>query len=119
MIARLWSARTADPEHADAYQELFPVDALELLGTLPGFRGAYLLRREDEAGTEFVTMTLFDSLDAVRDFAGHSYHRANVSPPAREILDDVDERVRHFTVVATPQQRVRPGHGGPPMLGPR
>jgi heme-degrading monooxygenase HmoA len=102
VIARLWSARTADPAGADAYQTLFPTDALAHLGNVGGFHGAYLLRRDDGTGVEFVTITLFESLDAVRGFAGEDHEAANVSTPARRVLDDIDERARHFTVVLAP-----------------
>jgi hypothetical protein len=65
-------------------------------------RGAYLLRRAHEVGTEFVALTLFDSLDDIRRFAGPAVDAASVSPAARAMLDDADERVRHYTVVSAP-----------------
>lgn len=92
MIARLWSARAHD---ADAYQALFATDVLAHLRAVGGFQGAYLLRRD----MEFTTVTLFESWDAVRAFAGEDYEAANVSAAARQVLDDIDDRVRHFTVV--------------------
>jgi len=99
MIARIWSARTSNADNANTYQNLFPTDALDHLRKLAGFQGAYLLRRDRDTGAEFVAVTLFESLDAVRGFAGDAYEEANVSQPAREVLDDIDERVHHFTVV--------------------
>jgi heme-degrading monooxygenase HmoA len=100
MIVRIWSARTsADP---DAYENEFRTHVLAALSGLDGFRGAYLLRRTYATGTEFVTLTLFDSLDDVRRFAGPDVDAANVSPAARAVLDDVDERVRHYAVVTGP-----------------
>jgi heme-degrading monooxygenase HmoA len=99
MIARIWSARTSDTDNANTYQNLFATDALDHLRKLEGFQGAYLLRRDRNTSTEFVAVTLFESLDAVRGFAGDVYEKANVSQPARKVLDDIDERVRHFTVV--------------------
>ncbi|TWF77174.1 hypothetical protein FHX44_113079 [Pseudonocardia hierapolitana] len=100
MIMRIWSARTSgDPQ---AYEQEFGSHVLDALGGLDGCRGAYLLRRSDETGTEFVTLTLFDSLADVRRFAGPDVDAANVSPAARAVLDDVDERVRHYTVVSAP-----------------
>jgi len=94
---RIWSARTAgDPS---AYEQEFASHVLDALGGLDGFRGAYLLRRSHPAGTEFVTLTLFDSLADVRRFAGPDVDAANVSPAAHAVLDDADERVRHYTVV--------------------
>lgn len=51
---------------------------------------------------ELITVTLFESLDAVRAFAGRDCQRANVSAPTRDILPDIDELVRHYTVVVAP-----------------
>jgi heme-degrading monooxygenase HmoA len=100
MIIRIWSARTsADPA---AYENEFRTHVLDELGRIDGFRGAYLLRRTSATGAEFVTLTLFDSLDDVRRFAGPDLDAAHVSPAARAVLDDVDERVRHYTVLSAP-----------------
>jgi heme-degrading monooxygenase HmoA len=99
VIARLWSARTTN---ADAYQALFRGDIVAHLREIDGFRGGYLLRREFGSGAEFVTVTLFESLAAVRGFAGEDYESAAVSAQARKVLDDIDESVRHFTVVVAP-----------------
>jgi heme-degrading monooxygenase HmoA len=100
MIMRIWSARTSGDPHA--YEQEFTSHVLDALGGLTGFRGAYLLRRSHVTGIEFVTMTLFDSLADVRRFAGTDADAANVSPAARAVLDDVDERVRHYTVLSAP-----------------
>jgi heme-degrading monooxygenase HmoA len=103
MIMRVWSARTFRDPHD--YEREFDSHVLGALGGLDGFRGAYLLRRSHGTGTEFVTLTLFDSLADVRRFAGQDVDAANVSAAARAVLDDVDERVRHFTVVSAPTPR--------------
>lgn len=99
MIGRLWFARTETGSAADAYTEIFRTEVLGELGAVPGFHGAYLLRRTHRAGTELAALTLFDALDAVRGFAGPDADRANVSAPARAVLSDFDATVRHFTVV--------------------
>ncbi len=93
---RIWSARTSGDPHA--YEREFTSHVLGALGGLDGFRGAYLLSRPHPTGTELVTLTLFDSLADVRRFAGRDVDAANVSAAARAVLDDVDERVRHYTV---------------------
>jgi heme-degrading monooxygenase HmoA len=114
MIARIWRAQAASQRDADAYQVLF-AEVAQRLRALPGFRGVHLLRadgaRENgdqhggaagrDDGAEFVTVTLFESLDDVRGFAGEAYQRANVSPAARRVLAHVDEHVRHYAVVLT------------------
>lgn len=100
MIVRVWTARTSgDPR---AYEHEFRGHVLGALGGLAGFRGAYLLRRPTATGTEYVTLTMFDSLADVRRFSGADVDAANVSAAARAVLDDVDERVRHYTAVVTP-----------------
>lgn len=103
MIGRLWFARTETGSAANAYADVFRTEVLGELGALPGFHGAYLLRRTTGAGTgtgtELAALTLFDSLDAVRGFAGPDADRANVSAPARALLSDFDATVRNFSVV--------------------
>lgn len=96
MIGRMWRARAATPSGADSYQELFRTAVLAELGGVAGFRGAYLLRRD----TELVTLTLFDSVEAVRGFSGADGDEAHVSAAARAVLSEVGERVDHFEVVA-------------------
>jgi hypothetical protein len=49
-----------------------------------------------------VTITLWDSLDAVRAFAGDDYEIAVVPPPARQLLSRFDERSRHYEAVIEP-----------------
>jgi heme-degrading monooxygenase HmoA len=103
MLRRTWSARTSGD--AGAYEQEFTSHVLDAPRGLAGFRGAYLLRRPHGTGTEFVTLTMFDTLADVRRFAGPDVDAANVSPAARAVLDDVDERVRHYTVVAAATPR--------------
>ncbi|WP_028926220.1 antibiotic biosynthesis monooxygenase family protein [Pseudonocardia acaciae] len=102
MICRIWSGRAGSHNAADAYEQVFRDEMLSELGGLPGFRGGYLLRRDTDHRTEFVTLTLFDSLDDVRGFAGPDHERANVSTAGRAALDDIDETARHYTVVTAP-----------------
>jgi heme-degrading monooxygenase HmoA len=102
MIARLWHG-WAKPENADGYEELLRSEVLPGIQRLGGHRGAYLLRRERDGRVEFVTMTLFDDLDAVRAFAGEDYEAAVVPPAARALLDEFDERSEHFEVVLRPE----------------
>jgi heme-degrading monooxygenase HmoA len=79
-----------------------PSTARSELAAVEGCRGAYLLRRDHPAGTEFVTLTMFDGMEDVRRFAGADPEKANVSRDAWVALDEVDERVRHYTVVSGP-----------------
>ena len=69
-----------------------------------GYHGAYLLCRELDDEVEFATIMIFDSLDAVRTFAGEDYEAAHVPPRAREVLARFDDRSTHFETLLTPAQ---------------
>ena len=99
MIGRVWRG-WADAEGAAAYEAHFRDEVQGTLAAVPGCRGGYLLRREDVQGVEVVTLTLFDSLDAVRAFAGEGYEKAVVAPGAQAALRDYERTVRHYEVVA-------------------
>jgi len=102
MIGRLWHGWTS-PENADAYEELLRTRVLPRIDRLGGHRGSYLLRRERDGRVEFATLTLWESLDAVRAFAGDEYEVAVVPPEAQALLDDYDRTSAHFEVVVQPR----------------
>src|SRR5512135_3208125 len=83
MIARLWHGWTTR-ENADAYEALLRSEVLPGIHRIPGYHGAYLLRREAAPEVEFATLTLFDSWDAVRAFAGPDREVAVVPPGGPE-----------------------------------
>ena len=103
MISRIWHGWT-DHDNAQAYEELLRTEIFTSIAarSIQGFRGIHLLRREVEVGVEFVTIMWFDSLDAVRDFAGEEYEAAVVPPAARQLLSRFDARSAHYEVVETP-----------------
>ena len=95
MIVRLWRGWTRSVD-ADRYHRHYRDEILPILRRLPGFRGARLLRRTVGDETEFVSLTSFDDLDAIRRFAGHDHETAVVAEGAREVLVRFDDRVRHY-----------------------
>jgi len=101
MIARLWHGWTTRA-NAPAYETLLREEVLPGIHRVAGYHGAYLLRRETGEEVEFVTLTLFDSLGAVRAFAGEDYELAVVPPEARRVLSRFDQRSVHYTVVIEP-----------------
>jgi heme-degrading monooxygenase HmoA len=101
MIARLWHGWTR-PENADRYELLVATQVLPSFEPLKGYKGAYLLREDRESETEFVTLTLFEDVEAVRRFAGEDYQAAVVPTEARQLLARFDERSRHYEIVLTP-----------------
>jgi len=100
-IGRMWRGWTSG-DQAEGYEAVFREVVLPELHGVAGCRGAYLLRRDDADGAEFVTLTLFDSLDAVRAFAGEQYETAVISDEARAVLRDFETTAQHFTVVMAP-----------------
>jgi heme-degrading monooxygenase HmoA len=102
MISRLWHGWTS-VENADAYEELLRTTILPGIHRVAGYRGAYLLRRNVEDGVEFVTITLWESIEAVRAFAGADHQVAVVPPAARELLARFDQTSQHYETVITPE----------------
>ena len=103
MIARIWHGWTTH-ENADTYEELLREEILPGIAAkeIPGYRGAHVLRRDIEEGVEFVTVLWFDSLDAVRRFAGDDHEAAYVPPKARALLSEFDDRSTHYAVLSSP-----------------
>jgi heme-degrading monooxygenase HmoA len=97
VIARLWHGRTTR-ENAGAYQELLGTTILPGIDRVRGFRGAELLRRDVGDEVEFVTITRFASLEAVREFAGDDYEQAVISDEAHRLLSSFDERVAIYEI---------------------
>lgn len=70
---------------------------------IAGYGGAHLLRRENRDEVEFVTVLRFDSMEAVREFAGEEHDLAVVPPKARALLERFDERSAHYDVLLAPE----------------
>ncbi len=101
MIARLWHGWTT-PGNADAYESLLKEEIFVgiLKRQIAGFHGIQLMRRDTGREIEFATIMLFDSLAAVREFAGEDYEAAVVPTSARALLARFDERSQHYEVRA-------------------
>ena len=97
MVVRSWKGR-ARPESADAYQRHVVTSVFLALKQLPGFLGARVLRRALGDRVEFLVLTEWESLDAIRGFAGDPIDRAVVEPAAQAVLSDFDDRVEHYHV---------------------
>jgi antibiotic biosynthesis monooxygenase (ABM) superfamily enzyme len=104
VITRLWRGWTS-PQHADDYQSFLLEDLFPSLGTIPGFLGADVLRRRDGDEVAFVTLARFDSLDAIRAFAGEDYETPVLEPQALALLSRHQDRAEHFETSAFPHHR--------------
>ena len=103
MISRIWHGWTTR-ENADAYEKLLRTEIFSGIAkrSIQGYRGIHLLRRNVDDGVEFVTIMWFDSLDAVRAFAGEDYEAAVVPPKARQLLSRFDLHSAHYEVIKAP-----------------
>jgi hypothetical protein len=97
MILRLWRGWTT-PENADRYAELIRTTIFPgiLARSIAGLEGLELFRRPIEAGVEFMTLTRFESWDAVKAFAGPEWEVSVVPPAARTVLSRFDEKAMHY-----------------------
>lgn len=100
MVVRTWSA-TADTAGAGNYSRYFDGTLLTELRKLPGFHGAYLLRRDlDDDGTvELTAHTFWESPESVRAFAGDDITVSVVEPEAQAMLLSFDRTAAHRSVV--------------------
>ncbi len=108
MITRIWHGWTTAAK-ADAYCHLLlteVVPAIEARG-IAGFLQIDVLRRDDGGEVEFTTVMLFDTIDAVRRFAGDDFAAAHVPAAARSLLARFFARAAHHDVV---DRRRQPDH---------
>jgi heme-degrading monooxygenase HmoA len=99
MIARMWRGWAASAAAADLYEEFLRSSFLPAAYLIPGFRGASVLRRTVGNEVEFTTITRFESVQAIKQFAGEDYEAAHVAARARELLSRSDARCVHSELV--------------------
>lgn len=102
MVARIWRGAVR-AEDADEYAEYMRGTGLAGYRSTPGNRGAWMLRRDLGDRTEFVMFTLWDSLDAVKAFAGEDYERAVFYPEDERFLIERDLTSTHYDVSDAPK----------------
>ena len=98
MIARTWAGATRAAD-ADAYLDYLHATGFAEYRSTPGNRGVLALRRLAGERAEFLLLTLWDSEEAIRGFAGEDVERAVFYPEDERYLIARDERVRHYEVV--------------------
>jgi heme-degrading monooxygenase HmoA len=101
MIVRAWRGY-AVADKAPAYAHHLQQSVFPKLGGIAGHRGAYLLRRESEGRIEFLVLTMWDSMQAIQQFAGSTPEKAVVEPEAQAVLAAFDPTVSHYEVVLGP-----------------
>ena len=98
MIARRSTAHATGSEQADAYVAHFEDRVRPRLESTNGFLGATLEQIQDDGQTEIVVVTRWESMDAIRAFAGEDVALAAVDPEARAVLSKFDRQVQHIEI---------------------
>jgi heme-degrading monooxygenase HmoA len=97
-IARIWRGRTLASKAAD-YQAYLNASGIDGIRTAPGNLGVTVLRRTENGRTEFLVISIWESIKAVEKFAGKDYQKAVVLPRDREYLLEVEPNVLHYEII--------------------
>jgi heme-degrading monooxygenase HmoA len=100
VIARIWHGYTK-PEHADAYEAMLKPELLPGISKAKGYKGSYLLRRDAGKEVEFVTIMLWESIDAIRVLAGPDYETSIIPEERRKYLSRHEAKSVHYEIAAT------------------
>jgi hypothetical protein len=111
LIARIWhgTVRRAD---ADAYADYIRDTGFTQYAATEGNRGAWMLRRDQGDLTEFITFSLWNSVEAIHAFAGDDIDAAVYYPEDERYLVERDATVSHYEVADHIEPRVSPGKEG-------
>jgi heme-degrading monooxygenase HmoA len=102
VIARTWHGRVP-AEKAETYHRFLLSVALPDYEKTPGNRGVWIFRRIEGDVAHFLLLTLWDSLDAIRLFAGSDVERAKYYPEDHDFLLEFEPTVTHYEVLASPR----------------
>ena len=105
MIARHWRGWTT-LENVDRYEQFLREKLFPRMFDLAGYRGGYVLRRNVADEVEFIVINQFESIEAIKAFAGPDYTAAVFEPEAKALLSRIEEVAVHYEVCITPSQRV-------------
>ena len=98
MIARIWRGATREAD-AEAYVEYLRGTGLKAYRETPGNQGAWVLWRVADGRAEFLTLSFWESTEAIMGFAGADIERAVFYPKDDRYLVERDTTVRHFQVI--------------------
>ena len=98
MISRQWRG-LARPSRAGDYVDHLRKETFPQLFLIPGFAGASILRRNVENGVEFLVVTRWTSLAAIRQFTGGETDAAVVPPAVQDMMIEYDRKARHYDII--------------------
>jgi heme-degrading monooxygenase HmoA len=100
MISRHWKG-IAKPGEADNYIEHLRTDTFPKLSGIEGFIRAYILTRTVDKGTEFLIITVWESMEAIKRFAGETAEAAVAPDSVQSMMVEYDRNVLHYEVAET------------------
>jgi heme-degrading monooxygenase HmoA len=103
VIARIWHGVTPAGK-ADDYVDYLNRTGVPDYRATEGNRGVYVLRRIEGDRAHFLTLSLWESLDAIRGFAGEDVERARYYPEDADFLLEFEPTVTHYEVVARTEE---------------
>lgn len=102
MIARSWRGITREADK-DTYFEYLQKTGLPDYAKTKGNRGVWVLRRVRDGIAEFLLISLWDSYDAIRAFAGPDFEKAVYYPEDKKFLLELEPNVSHYEVLSAPE----------------
>ena len=103
MIARIWHGITPASK-ADAYLDVLYRSGVPDYQSVAGNQGVYILRRLEGDKAHFLTLTFWDTLDSVREFAGEDVEKARYYPEDKDFLLEFEPNVMHYEVFVSPAE---------------
>ena len=101
MIARIWQGFTREADK-DIYFEYLKKTGLKDYASIPGNQGVWVLRRVRDGKAEFTLISLWESWDTIREFAGSDYEKAVYYPEDKKFLLEMQSHVDHYEVLSHP-----------------
>lgn len=101
MIARIWHGRTPASK-GDEYVAYLKVSGVRELQETTGNRGVFVLRKTARDEAEFLVLSLWESYEAIRGFAGPDFEKARYFAKDHEFLLEFEPNVAHYEVHSAP-----------------
>ena len=102
MIARTWHGILKTKSETDEYADYVMQTGVKGVQATEGNLGVYVLKHVDEERAEFLFISLWESFDAIRRFAGEDVEKAVYYPKDKEFLVELEPKVKHFEVLVKP-----------------
>ena len=99
MITRIWHGRTAR-NRADEYSAFLTIRAIPDYRSIAGNLEVAILRRDETDVSHFLTVTRWESEEAIAGFAGEDVLKAKYYPEDEEFLLEFEAQVQHYRVVS-------------------